>query len=61
MSKRIVVDPFNNNMGWFKHSIALNPVQELWINVQMLIGLTQHHDASSGRTARYRSINNVAE
>jgi len=39
MGKRISAEPLDNNRRCFKHSVTLNPLYELPVDVQMLVGI----------------------
>jgi hypothetical protein len=39
MGKRIGAEPLDNKRGFFKHSVTLNPLYELPVDVQMLLGI----------------------
>src|SRR5215469_5501829 len=39
MGKRISAEPLDNNRGFFKHSVTHNPLYELPVDVQVLVGI----------------------
>src|SRR5438477_10107212 len=61
MGKRIPVEPFHHDGGWLKDSVALNPAQKLRVNVEVLVGVSQHDDSRLRVAAGNWNPHNVAE
>ena len=61
MSERIVSHPFDDNGTRSKHSISLYPRQEVYVDLQVLISVPKHDDASSSRPCGNWNIDEVAE
>lgn len=61
MCKGVFLDPLEHNMRWLQHSVTLHPAQELWIDLQMLIGVSEHDDACRGCAARNGRTHPIAE
>jgi hypothetical protein len=60
MSERIVAKPFDHNRGCGQNFVSLNPRKELLVDIQVLVGVTQHYDACLSCPIRYRHADNVS-
>jgi hypothetical protein len=61
VSEWIAVQPLNNNRRSLKHSVTLNPIYELPINVQMFLGVAKHNYPRSCRAVGHGNSNNIAQ
>jgi hypothetical protein len=40
MGEAVLLEPLEHNMRWLKHSVTLHPAEELWIDLEMLVGVS---------------------